>query len=110
MEVWTGSSYRGALRFVKKDFKTAKISDILNNQTYTKNFVIIQKAQASDAVAEGTVLDQDIMANQTVPQGTTITLTVSTGPKMVRIPDVSGETYEEAEAELKALGFKCIKS
>jgi serine/threonine protein kinase len=92
------------------DFKTAKIRDIMNNETYTKNFTIVQKAQSSDTVAEGTVLDQDIVANQTVPQGTTITLTVSTGPKMVKIPDVSGKTYEEAEAELKALGFKCSKS
>ena len=64
----------------------------------------------TDTVAEGTVLDQDIVANQTVPQGTTITLTVSTGPKMVKIPDVSGNTYEEAEAALTALGFKCSKS
>ena len=92
------------------DFKTAKISDILNNQNYTSNFVIIQKAQASDAVAEGTVLDQDIVANQTVPQGTTITLTVSTGPNMVVVPDLTGKTYEEADATLTALGFKCIKS
>ena len=106
-----GESTTAAAVMVKvPDFKTAKISDILNNPTYTANFVIIQKAQASDAVAEGTVLDQDIMANQTVPQGTTITLTVSTGPKMAVVPDLAGKTYEEAEAALTALGFKCIKS
>ena len=106
----TGTTAASALMVKVPDFKTAKITDILNNQTYTKNFVIIQKAQSSDTVAEGTVLDQDIVANQTVPQGTTITLTVSTGPKMVVVPDVAGKTYEEAEAELKALGFKCSKS
>lgn len=106
----TQTTAASAMMVKVPDFKTAKINDILNNDTYTKNFVIIQKAQSSDTVAEGTVLDQDIVANQTVPQGTTITLTVSTGPKMVVVPDVTGNTYEEAEAALKALGFKCSKS
>ena len=92
------------------DFKTAKIDVILANETYTKNFTIIQKSQDSDTVAAGTVLDQDITAGQSVPQGTTIILTVSTGSKMVKVPDLAGKTYEEAEAALTALGFKCSKS
>ena len=92
------------------DFKTAKIDVILANETYTKNFTIIQKAQDSDTVAAGTVLDQDIVAGQSVPQGTTIILTVSSGAKMVKVPDLAGKTYEEAEAALTALGFKCSKS
>ena len=107
----TAETTTAAATMVKvPDFKTSRITDIMNNQTFTTNFTIIQKAQSSDTVAEGTVLDQDILSGQMVPQGTVITLTVSSGAKMVKIPDVSGQTYEAAEETLKALGFKCSKS
>ena len=92
------------------DFKTSKIDDILANETYTKNFTILQTEQNSDNVAKGTVISQDIVNGTTVPQGTAITLTVSAGPKMVVVPDVSGKTYAEAAAALTALGFKVSQS
>ena len=92
------------------NFKMEKIDTILSKENYTKNFDIRQTEQNSDTVPKGTVIDQDIPADTSVQQGTVITLTVSAGPKMVVIPDLAGKTYEEAEAELTALGFKCSKS
>ena len=92
------------------DFKTSKIDSILANEKYTKNFTILQQEQNNDTVAKGTVIDQNIVAGTTVPQGTAITLTVSAGPKMAVVPELAGKTYEEAEAALTALGFKCSKS
>ena len=92
------------------DFKMSKIDDILANETYTKNFTILQTEQNSDNVTKGTVISQNIVNGTTVPQGTAITLTVSAGPKMVVVPDVSGKTYAEASAPLTALGFKVSQS
>ena len=41
-----------------------------------------------------------------VPPGTTVTVNVSQGPKIVVVPDVSGETIAQAIADLSAKGLQ----
>ena len=54
----------------------------------------------------GTIIKQDLKEGTPVKKGTkTITLTVSRGPNMVRIPDVVGQHRDQAEAALKNAGF-----
>ncbi|CAM3719979.1 Stk1 family PASTA domain-containing Ser/Thr kinase [Cohnella lubricantis] len=57
----------------------------------------------SDEYDPNEVMDQD-RKNMTVKEGSTITLTVSTGPELSVMPDVSGESYETAVEQLKAHG------
>ncbi|USQ76380.1 Stk1 family PASTA domain-containing Ser/Thr kinase [Ornithinimicrobium cryptoxanthini] len=57
--------------------------------------------QADDSSA-GTVLDQDPPANQQVPEGTEIVLTVSSGPDSIVIPDVEGNDEASARSILEA--------
>jgi serine/threonine-protein kinase len=59
----------------------------------------------SDTVAAGHVA-QEGPAGGTAPQGATITLTLSKGPQLFPVPDVSGQTADQATAALQAAGFQ----
>jgi len=41
-----------------------------------------------------------------VPKGSTVTITVSTGPSSATVPNVVGEQKEAAQDDLKNAGFK----
>ncbi|MGN6253123.1 MAG: Stk1 family PASTA domain-containing Ser/Thr kinase [Marmoricola sp.] len=58
----------------------------------------------SDTVAQGDVIRQS-PAQGTGHRGDTVTLVVSRGPELVTIPDVRRESYDQAKAELEALGL-----
>ena len=67
------------------------------------------------AVATKRVIDEKIPRDQVISasptrgtktdKGTTVTLTVSDGPSEIPVPDVRGETFDEAAARLRAAGF-----
>jgi serine/threonine-protein kinase len=54
----------------------------------------------------GTVLAQDPPAETKVETGTLVHLNVSKGPLPVSVPDVRGQTIDQATSQLQALGFK----
>ncbi|WP_017600007.1 Stk1 family PASTA domain-containing Ser/Thr kinase [Nocardiopsis lucentensis] len=62
--------------------------------------------EESEDVEEGVVITQDPDNGSTVGAGGTVTLTVSTGPPGVEIPDVVGLQVGEAREQLKEAGFK----
>jgi eukaryotic-like serine/threonine-protein kinase len=53
-----------------------------------------------------TVTDQSPTGNALVPQGATVTLTVSKGPPTVQVPDVTNLSADTAQVTLVAAGFK----
>ncbi|GAA3628659.1 Stk1 family PASTA domain-containing Ser/Thr kinase [Streptomyces chitinivorans] len=55
---------------------------------------------------KGTVCRTDPAAGAEVEEGETITLIMSKGPSEVEVPDVVGETADDAEQELKEAGFE----
>ncbi|WP_234401783.1 Stk1 family PASTA domain-containing Ser/Thr kinase [Thermobifida halotolerans] len=59
----------------------------------------------NDEVPEGQVVSQSPEAETTVGAGQTVTLTVSSGPEMVEIPDIRGWKVDKARKELEELGF-----
>ncbi|HET9075957.1 MAG TPA: Stk1 family PASTA domain-containing Ser/Thr kinase [Acidimicrobiales bacterium] len=63
-------------------------------------------SQASSSVASGDVIGSDPAGGTTVRSTDPLTLTVSTGPVQVTVPDVIGKTQAEADAALGAAGFK----
>jgi len=59
----------------------------------------------SDTVAAGDVARQS-PGGATAPTGATVTLTLSQGPQLFPVPDVTGETADQATGTLEAAGFK----
>ncbi|WP_405853152.1 Stk1 family PASTA domain-containing Ser/Thr kinase [Streptomyces sp. NBC_00090] len=54
----------------------------------------------------GAVAAQSLAEGSRAAEGDTITLTVSKGPKLVEVPDVTGETTEDARTALEEAGFE----
>lgn len=67
--------------------------------------VIAPETVNDKAVPKGAVVSQ-VPANGTLIRGEAVTLTVSKGPKLVKVPSFIGKQAAEAEKELKKLGFK----
>lgn len=55
---------------------------------------------------KGDVVKQSPAQNKTVAEGDTVTLTISKGPPMVEVPDVTGMSVDEAKEELESAGFE----
>src|SRR5699024_12050735 len=82
-------------KVVGKDFDAAKRA--LTNE----GFKVAEPEEAPSAkVDEGKVISQDPGAGKTVDENSTVTLTVSTGPKEVEMPDVRGLDADVAEGQL----------
>ncbi|MFJ6536937.1 Stk1 family PASTA domain-containing Ser/Thr kinase [Paenarthrobacter sp. NPDC091711] len=67
--------------------------------------VIAPETVNDKTVPKGAVVSQ-VPANGTLIRGEAVTLTVSKGPKLVKVPSFIGKQAAEAERELKKLGFK----
>jgi beta-lactam-binding protein with PASTA domain/predicted Ser/Thr protein kinase len=63
----------------------------------------------SDTAAKGTVTGQDPAGGSRVPKGSTVTLTVSSGPGTARVPDLTGQPRSAARKQLTDLGFKIVE-
>ncbi|HET9173638.1 MAG TPA: Stk1 family PASTA domain-containing Ser/Thr kinase [Actinospica sp.] len=63
------------------------------------------KQASSTTVGSGEVISTDPGSNQPVSNGSTVTLTVSTGPGQVTVPSVTGMTQSDATTRLKNAGF-----
>ena len=59
-----------------------------------------------ETVAPGIVLEQLPTSGSSAKTGDTVKVTVSAGPEMARLPDLSGMQLEEAQAELELRGLK----
>ena len=92
---------------VVQSFLGRQYNDVVKENEVTGNFIIKKVEQSNDAVPSGQIIGQDIPANSSVAKGTTITFTVSGGPQVFPVPEVSGQTYEQALATLSAKGLKC---
>ncbi len=66
--------------------------------------------EESESVAEGTVIRADVSTGTEVKVNSTVTVTVSAGPKGIEVPDVSGVSYAEAVTMLQQKGFIANKA
>ncbi len=65
--------------------------------------------RANDQFAQGLVVRQDPSAGTKVGQDENILLTVSDGAGSVKVPDVVGETFEDAATTLQAKGLNAVR-
>jgi serine/threonine-protein kinase len=68
-------------------------------------FVVTVDRASSASVPSGEVIDQNPTAGVAARTGSTVTITVSTGPALVAVPDVIGATQADAVNTLTAAGF-----
>lgn len=64
------------------------------------------REEPSDTIVRGHVIEQSPAAGSQVSKGTRVQLTVSSGPEMRTVPDVSGQNLESARATLESAGFE----
>ncbi|MDR6973349.1 serine/threonine-protein kinase [Streptomyces sp. 3330] len=62
--------------------------------------------QHSDTVKRGTVMDTDPDPGARIRKHDSVTLTVSDGPEIVKVPDVAGSRLDKAEELLKSDGLE----
>jgi serine/threonine-protein kinase len=64
----------------------------------------------SDTVPAGQVISQSPGAGNQAPQGSTVSLQVSSGPSQVQVPDVTNMDYQTAKQTLQGDGLHAQRS
>jgi eukaryotic-like serine/threonine-protein kinase len=85
---------------------TGKSFDDATSQLQAAGFKTTRQDQVNQDKDPGTVLSQSPPGATKVAPGTTVTLTVAKAPAQVDVPDVTGETQDDAIARLSQEGFK----
>ena len=67
---------------------------------------VVERQDVPDTSEAETVLDQNPTAGSDAELGSTVILTVSSGPDKVIVPDIIGDPFEIAKKTLEALGLK----
>jgi serine/threonine-protein kinase len=69
-------------------------------------FEVRERPESSDDVRVNRVIEQSPDGGSQAEQGSTVTITVSTGPEQVTVPDIVGRTEDEARSALEDAGFR----
>jgi serine/threonine-protein kinase len=72
----------------------------------TNDGFVVVRADVDSNAPKGQIVAQDPQAGASESRGTTITLSVSKGPQVAQVPDVTGQAEADAVALLKAAGYK----
>ena len=98
---------------VSKGQQTVSVPDVLNQsessaraELEAAGFNVQSVSAPSDSTAAGLVSAQSPDPGTEAPKGSTVTITVSSGPSSATVPNVVGEQKETAQDDLKNAGFK----
>jgi serine/threonine-protein kinase len=69
-------------------------------------FRVDERRESSDTVPAGKAIRTSPPDGSTLEKGRTVTLLLSTGKEQVQVPDVTGQTFEEASSALQNRGFQ----
>jgi len=101
--------------YVSKGTELAKVPDVVGKKqgeaktTLEKaGFSVKVVDESSDTVATGLVIRQTPDGGVSVDAGSSISIVVSTGPRMVQVPNVIDKTESEAKAILTDAGFEVV--
>ncbi|MDA2806567.1 Stk1 family PASTA domain-containing Ser/Thr kinase [Nocardiopsis suaedae] len=85
---------------------TGKKQDAARSELEQAGLTVAVESKPSDDVPKGEVMSQNPGGGTTVGTGDRVTITVSSGPKEIEIPDVRGKKVGQARKQLEELGFK----
>ena len=99
--------------FVSSGAESVAVPDVVRKPSAEAVKLLRQKGlrpavqdESSESVAKGLVVSTDPSAGVGVQIGSPVTVFVSSGPKQVSVPSVTGETQASATATLSAAGLK----
>jgi serine/threonine-protein kinase len=69
-------------------------------------FKVDEVQQSSDTVTKNHVIATSPGNDQVIDKGATVTMYVSSGPQQIEVPDVRGQSFDDATATLDDAGFK----
>jgi beta-lactam-binding protein with PASTA domain/predicted Ser/Thr protein kinase len=72
-------------------------------------FKIEERRESSDTVPAGKAIRTSPPDGTTLEKGRTVTLLLSTGKEQVQVPDVTGQSFEEASSALSNRGFQVTR-
>jgi serine/threonine-protein kinase len=84
---------------------TSKTYEDAKNELTQAGFAVAQEKQTNDTVPVDFVITSKPAPGAKAAVGSTVTLVVSSGPKQIKVPDVTADTLDQARAELTAAGF-----
>ncbi|KFI95665.1 Stk1 family PASTA domain-containing Ser/Thr kinase [Bifidobacterium stellenboschense] len=84
--------------------------DAATSTLQSLGFTVTITEEYSDTIAAGTVMSVNPGSGSSVAQGSAVTIVVSRGKEQVTVPNVTGQTYSSAKAQLEALGFTVAQS
>ncbi len=80
--------------------------ELKKEQLETDGWLYLEPIYAfSDNYKAGIIVEQEIPAGETFNSGSTVKVVVSKGPSSIQLPDYTGKTLKDYEAELEALGL-----
>jgi serine/threonine-protein kinase len=102
----------GVVLIVSSGPKPVTVTNVLGEDATTaaiqltqQGFVVKQQFLPSDTVPKGNVISTTPGPNTPAPKGSPVTIVISTGPQLITVKDVTGESQAQAESDLTALGF-----
>ncbi len=98
------------LKYTVPDFSNKTQATVQSERSANEFFVLTFENKSSKTVEKGYIFEQNVPANSQVIKGTEIILYVSSGPAMIKIPDITGLSYADAAAQLQQLGLVCNES
>ena len=78
------------------------------SQLSNAGFRVAVSTQVSTSVTSGNVISQNPGGGSTEPPGTTVTIVVAQAPPKVQVPDVTGQTKQNATNTLRNAGFNVV--
>ena len=97
---------------VSKGLNTVRVPEVSNRRFIEAEQILVAAGFTvdridirSDEAEAGIVIEQSVPSTQERPQGTIITLTVSTGRGEVAVPNVEGQTFDDARVALARAGL-----
>jgi eukaryotic-like serine/threonine-protein kinase len=86
--------------------ETGKSFDEASQAISALGFAVVRADDFNATVASGKVIATDPAAGQQAPRGSQVTIHVSKGPELVKVPSLVGQTLDAATQLLQSQGFQ----
>ncbi|GAB3859169.1 Stk1 family PASTA domain-containing Ser/Thr kinase [Dactylosporangium cerinum] len=106
-----GGYWIGVGRYTDAPDLTTMSSDMAGQQARAAGFKVkFGPAKFDTKIAKDKVLAQDPAAHARILDGGTITLTLSLGPEIHKVPDIAGKEYDLALVDIQATGLQATRA